>query len=175
MLFLQLSTGKSPTGITMRQILIPAIIISLLAGGCALQPLQYVAHSPLKVAVSLQNQEATIATNISLYNPNRLTGKVQSGQLEVLLGPSSVGNIVLDTTVRVKGRSAFILPVQFTTTGAQLLNASKYAKGFFSGNAYIPYTVKGDIFIRSMLVYRKRIDVVYSDSLLLKDIQGLRQ
>jgi hypothetical protein len=158
----------------MKRVIFCGMIVMLLQSGCAIQPLQYVSHSPLNIAVSLQQQEAIITTNIHFFNPNGISGKVRSGKLDVFLGPSAVGSITLDTLVRVKGKSTFALPVEFTTTGAQILGASRYAKGFFTGNANLPYSIEGDMQIAAFLLYRKSIPVFYADSLLLKDIKGIR-
>lgn len=110
--------------------------------------------------------ESILSARVSIYNPNKGRVKVKQLQSLVQLGQQQVGELKLDSTFAVPGKTVFTLPLQLKINHANLLKqglglADKgtieyrltgYIKGKYKGfPGKVPFDYPGSFSLSEML------------------------
>lgn len=153
----------------MKRLRITIICISVFAVSCAgIKPLEYRGHSDFSIDNISGNP--TVKTDLRLYNPNRIGVKLKTTELIVFVNKKELGDAMLTSPVKIKGRSDFSLPFAFTTSYPKLAAvAVSDLGGFLKGDA-VPYHIEGQFSIQKFFITRK-ISFTYRDTLQKTDLK----
>lgn len=149
-------------------ILFPILIITF--PSCTVsQPLQFKGYENFEL--SNVTSEPKINADIKLFNPNPVGAIIREMNITLSVDNKTMGVVGFDNKVRIKKRSDFTLPIEFSTSLDQLGGVLSFGLQSFLSDEKIPVGIAGTLTIQKFIFFRKTFAFNYLDELDVKKIK----
>lgn len=141
----------------------------LLAGGCAsTKSFEYKGVNNFAIADVFD--EPKVAMDLNLHNPNPFGVTIRNFDLGIDVSGKPLGIMSIEDKVRIKRRSDFVMPVQFSTDIGSLGGILASGLTAFAGDDAMPVGLHGTITLQKFIFFRRTYAFDYQDDLRAKDI-----
>lgn len=156
--------------IKLTYLILPVIVLVAFASCASSKDMVYQGFENFVVSDVATNPKVNV--DVKLFNPNKIGGTLKAMEFTVLVNDKPMGGGGIIEPIRIKRNTAFILPVECSTSLDKMGGLLAAGLKSYLGEEEVPVGLEGKITVQKLYFFHRTYQFKFTDELDIKKIMG---